>query len=308
MLPCNQQTSLLSPPQLPRRQAGKAKLGRPRIRLAQHLPLVQAGHSTRPSASLGPAPYSTAARLHSPLVSAHHVSAARPAVAPYTDGPACPRLTSRHLLPEVSNLFPLLWPPAPIADASVRLPPLAAQAQTLHHLPVTTANPSLFQWPAAQASASLPPFATQAHASHFYPSLPPYASLNFPPQAPQADLSVRLPPPIVKAPASLPYSYLLNIKSHYSLFTATPLPVPSNAVTLEPPPVAHNIQAQILAGADIDLSLLLFLLPASDSNRLRGFFSHIKKTKHTFITFTFFFRIFYCLQLPHRSHLFRLSS
>ncbi len=45
------------------------------------------------------------------------------------------------------------------------------------------------------------------------------------------------------------------------------MPVPANAIATEPLQVAHNIQAQILAGADVDLSSLLSLLPTSDSNR-----------------------------------------
>lgn len=68
---------------------------------------------------------------------------------------------------------------------------------------------------------------------------------------------MRLPPPTIAAHHPLPYSSLLPSKSKYSQFTATPLLVPSNAVTLEPPQ---------LAGADIDLSSLLSLIPAPESN------------------------------------------
>ncbi len=63
------------------------------------------------------------------------------------------------------------------------------------------------------------------------------------------------------------YNTLLQTKSQYSLFTATPMPVPANAIATEPPQAAHNIRAQILAGADVDLSSLLSLLPTADSNR-----------------------------------------
>ncbi|XP_056104363.1 uncharacterized protein LOC130083381 [Rhinichthys klamathensis goyatoka] len=183
----------------------------------------------RISASLGRAPDSTATRPHSPPALAELFSTALPAAVPYTAGPAGSPSASQCFPPAVSNSFPLQWPPAPIADASVRLPPLAVQAQTFHHLPATTANPSHFQWPAAQAT-------------------------------PQADLSVRLPPPIVAAQASLPYSSLLNAKSQYSLFTATPMPVPPNAVALEPPPVTQNIRAQILAAHHPDSDFTEYLL------------------------------------------------
>lgn len=69
----------------------------------------------------------------------------------------------------------------------------------------------------------LPPLATQAYMSHFHPPFSSYASLNLPPQAPETDSSVRLPPLTVVAPTSLPYSSLLNSKSQFSLFTATPI-------------------------------------------------------------------------------------
>ena len=45
------------------------------------------------------------------------------------------------------------------------------------------------------------------------------------------------------------------------------MPVPSNAVTMEPPPVSQSICAQILSGVDVDLSSLLPLLPAAEPDR-----------------------------------------
>ncbi len=56
-------------------------------------------------------------------------------------------------------------------------------------------------------------------------------------------------------------------KSQYSLFNATPMSVPSNAIATESPQVAQNIRAQILAGADVNLSLLLSLLPTTLTDR-----------------------------------------
>lgn len=79
-------------------------------------------------------------------------------------------------------------------------------------------------------------------------------------------LSMRLPLLRITAPAPVSYTSLLHSKSQYCLFKATPRPAPSNAIALEPPPVAYNIRAQILAGVDIDLSSLLSLFPVSESN------------------------------------------
>ncbi len=44
------------------------------------------------------------------------------------------------------------------------------------------------------------------------------------------------------------YNTLLQAKLQYSLFTATPLTVPANAIATEPPQAAHTVRAQILAG------------------------------------------------------------
>ncbi len=46
-------------------------------------------------------------------------------------------------------------------------------------------------------------------------------------------------------PAS--YNTLLQAKPQYSLFTATPMTVPANAIATEPPQAAHNVRAHILA-------------------------------------------------------------
>lgn len=76
-----------------------------------------------------------------------------------------------HSFPPVMLLltpfFSFQWPQAPIADASMRLPPLVAQAtQALQDV----RNPTHFPWPtAAEARAKLPPPATQAHTSQTFP-------------------------------------------------------------------------------------------------------------------------------------------
>ncbi len=95
--------------------------------------------------------------------------------------------------------------------------------------------------------------------------------------------------PLNTAPPAA-YNTLLQAKLQYSLFTATPMTVPANAIATEPPQAAHNVRAQILAGADVDLSSLLSLLLTSDSNRqiYCGDFSvTLKKNpviSHTFVS------------------------
>ncbi|XP_056094663.1 proline-rich protein 36-like [Rhinichthys klamathensis goyatoka] len=200
--------------------------------------LSASNRSRRPSASLGRAPVPSAVR---PRQQAAALVETRPADLPSA---------YQNMAPAVSNNpFSFQWPPAPVPDASARLPPLALEAQSFQPTFTTATNPSSFQWPAApvaQASMRLPPLAAQAHFSQFQPSFPSH-TFNPLPQAPEANSSVRLPPPTIAAPASAPFSSLLQAKSLHSLFTATQMPVPSNAVAAEPPPVSHNIRAQILS-------------------------------------------------------------
>ncbi len=119
-------------------------------------------------------------------------------------------LTSQSFPPVTSN-------PAPIADASVRLPLLAVQAaQALQDVTNLTPVP----WPtAAEESVRLPPLATQAHTSRAFPpvSNDPFFSFQWPPSpiadtSPEADLNVRLPLLTIAAHAPLPHSSLLHSK------------------------------------------------------------------------------------------------
>ncbi len=87
------------------------------------------------------------------------------------------------------------------------------------------------------------------------------------PQAPGANPCVRLPPQTVTAPLYLPSNPSIPSKSQFTPFTAVPLPTPSNAAALEPPPVPNTTKTQILAGTDIDLSSLLSLLPPAETHR-----------------------------------------
>ncbi|RXN33950.1 proline and serine-rich 1-like protein [Labeo rohita] len=122
-------------------------------------------------------------------------------------------------------------PPAPASSG------LAAQASAQPHWPPFTAPPP------APASSGL---AAQASAQ---PHWPPFTA---PPPAPasseltaQASVWPHALPNTAPPPAS--FSSLLQTKPQYSLFTPTPVPVPSNAIASEPPQVAYNIRAEILA-------------------------------------------------------------
>lgn len=69
----------------------------------------------------------------------------------------------------------------------------------------------------------------------------------------RADPSMGLPPQMVYSPAvfhpATTSTAVPNLPT-YTLSTASALPVPSNAVTMDPPPVSTNLHSQILAGAD----------------------------------------------------------
>ncbi len=124
-------------------------------------------------------------------------------------------------------LFPLQWPPAPIADTSVRLPPLAEQATiTLKDsLPVAYSYSRRSKRDAASTHRSTHLFSCTA----FSLKLLSVSHLKL--QRPL--FSVRLPP--------LSTSFNVTIFS----FTATSLIVPPNAVASAPPLVAYNIWALI---------------------------------------------------------------
>ncbi len=262
--------------------------------------------SNRPSASLGRAPDSAMALP--PLNEAQPSTTASAATAPHTAGPSGLLTPTQFYTPAVYSPFPFQRPPAPVEDTSARLSPLAAQVQLLQQFHPTGYNPAHFQWPAApvaQTSTSPPLLAAQAHFSSHNPSIPSYPPTNFPFQATAGHPSVRLPPTCADLAYSLPSS-MLQLKSPHSLFTATPMPVPSNAVAMEPPPISQNIRAQILSGADVDLSSLLSLLPAAEPDRQIdcGDFSVTLKNPNTHSSRVFIFRIFNCFFPLHWNHLF----
>ncbi|XP_059400735.1 mucin-2-like [Carassius carassius] len=187
-------------------------------------------------------------------------ASAWPNSSPYT----APPLASSSFGPEAQASAWSNWlshnvpPPAPQSSEP------AAQANVWPIWPPNTAptlaHPSF--GPAAQANA--------------WPCWPPNtapqpASFNSGPAAqasawPQS-LSNTAPPPTVA-------TTLLQAKSPHSLFSATPMPVPSNAVALEPPQVTHSIRAQILAVEP---------MPLLGSNRLRPAQPHIPRLQEYFV-------------------------
>lgn len=156
------------------------------------------GHS-RPSASSGHAPDSTATRPHSPPPTAQPNTSAFHGAAPPTTmaAPLNECLPLRARLPllaeQVQPFYPAIfntphcqWPAAP----SARLPPLVTQAQiTLPSLPAAS-NLFPYQWPtalSADSSARMPPLSAQAQLSVSKSLLCPL------PTVPTVDPSVWLP-------------------------------------------------------------------------------------------------------------------
>ncbi len=303
---------------------GLVKPPAPRHRLLQALKRFPLGQAPPPSPRLrraggGPQGQLLPLLSHEVLVHLHHQDShynphhhqphapdsavPRTALPPFSSQPttAAPPATASRAAPHtgITSQFPILPTPFLLpsaADASVRLPPLAAQAQPPYYYPPATSFS--YQWPAAPAAdihAGNHQPATQSHwpPPSFLPTslyglpqasgadpcvrLPPQTATtppSFPstssyvlPQAPGANPCVRLPPQMVTAPLYLPSNPSIPSKSQFTLFTAVPLPTPSNAAALEPPPVPNTIKTQILAGTDIDLSSLLSLLPPGETHR-----------------------------------------
>ncbi len=148
------------------------------------------------------------------------------------------------------------WPPPP--------PVLAQQPTPFCPEPAAQVN-AWPQWPAYVAPQPDPGPVAQASTWLQWPPnpIPQPTPLS---SGPITQVDTGSHGPLNTAPPAA-YNTLLQAKPQYSLFTATPMTVPANAIATEPPQAAHNVRAQILAGADVDLSSLLSLLPTSDSNR-----------------------------------------
>ncbi|KTF78193.1 hypothetical protein cypCar_00045488, partial [Cyprinus carpio] len=89
--------------------------------------LHQSTRRNKPSASLGRPLQST--RAGSLPEEAQPSTTTYAAAAQYAAGPSSPPTATRSGTPAVYNPFPFQWPPAPLADASAKLPTLAEQAQ-----------------------------------------------------------------------------------------------------------------------------------------------------------------------------------
>ncbi|RXN34412.1 proline and serine-rich 1-like protein [Labeo rohita] len=133
------------------------------------------------------------------------------------------------------------WPPFTAPPPAPASSGLAAQASARPHWPPFTAPPP------APASSGL---AAQASARPYWPpfTAPPPAPTSSGLAAQASAWPHALPN---TAPPTASFSSLLQMKPQYSLFTASPMPVPPNAIASEPPQVAHNIRAQILAEPDV---------------------------------------------------------
>nr|XP_055038414.1 interferon-induced very large GTPase 1-like [Misgurnus anguillicaudatus] len=142
--------------------------------------------------------------------------------------PMSPAASSQATGADSSMRMPPLTSQAPVfdagADTSVRMPPLTSQA------PVFAAG--------ADTSVRIPPLTSQA----------PAPSMTFQPDifAHGSTQSVRLPPQAAPA-ASFSVDSVPQTRQPFTLATAAPMPIPPNALALEPPPVINSIRQQILA-------------------------------------------------------------
>ncbi len=165
--------------------------------------------SGRPSASLGRAPDAAALSPHLPRASTERQLATQPSEEP--------AFASTSRLTRTST------------------PPSAAYSYTQPR----TNEPLPYPWPAAPPLTASPTPSAQAPAP-VYP--PPPLSVH---QAlsgsnlPQSSTQTPAIPPLFHAVSSVP-------GAPFSLSTASPLPIPPNALALEPPPVANSIRSQIL--------------------------------------------------------------
>ncbi|XDV34332.1 hypothetical protein PO909_004499 [Leuciscus waleckii] len=206
--------------------------------------------------------------VSAPISSAQTSKARRALIArPTTSTPSSPAAPGptpapRHRRPSTS----LGRAPNPVTEGRQPFPgqlPSSAPPTVVPHAPdlrnsTFTHDPQMFffpstsfsfppsQAPGGHPNVRMPPLAGQSPA-HFLPlPLPHYALPIPPPSIPGADLCARMPPQTATAPTFPPFNPL-QVRSPFSLFSATPQPAPPNAVAAEPPPVTNNIRAQILA-------------------------------------------------------------
>ncbi|ROL47987.1 hypothetical protein DPX16_3726 [Anabarilius grahami] len=151
------------------------------------------GRGSRPSASLGRAPDSAAARPNYPLPSTLPAGSSFNVSMTPLETQAQPSQSFSHA---VSNPPPCPWPAAPSSDPSARLPPLAAQAQTHYSPSQPNSFSNIFAPPqalGADPSVRLPPLTAPTPTCYFPSQLPLFPNTFAPPQAPGAVMSPRLP-------------------------------------------------------------------------------------------------------------------
>ncbi len=171
---------------------------------------------TRPSASQG----------HAPVF-----ADARPAEGPAAAQPYGMAFQSAMPVPITQTGF---WPPPPPVPAQQPTPFCPEPAAQVNAWP---------QWPAYVAPQPGPGPVAQASKWLQWPPNPipqptplssgPITQVDSGPNRPQ-----NTAPPAA-------YNTLLQAKPQYSLFTATPMTIPVNAIATEPPQAAHNVRAQI---------------------------------------------------------------
>ncbi len=152
-----------------------------------------------------------------------------------------------------------------------------------------------------------PPLTAQGPAPAISPPFPPPFSVH------QARSSSNIPQLMTQTPAIPPLFHAVSSVpgALFSLSSAMPLPVPPNALALEPPPVANSIRSQILSGTDVDFLFFIvtnFTSVRRSPNRLRRIFRHLKKFSQQSITHFVFYRIHYRLQSLHGSHMHHFPS
>ncbi|CAM4471798.1 unnamed protein product [Leuciscus chuanchicus] len=203
------------------------------------------GRSSRPSATPGRAPNSAMAGPQPPLDDVQPSTSAYAATA-HAAGPSGLPTAAQFYTPAVHNPFLFQRPPAPVADTSAMLSALASQTKQSQQFLPTGYNPAHSQWaaaPATQPSAGPPPPAVHSHSASYYPSFPQNDThFQFSAGHPIASAPMTFAAPGYTLPSSV-----INNKSPFSLSTAIPMAVPSNAVAMDPPPVSQTIRAQILS-------------------------------------------------------------
>ncbi len=229
--------------------------------------------SSRPSASLGRAPDAAALSPHLPRASTERQLATQPSEEP--------AFASTSRLSRTST------------------PPSAANSYTQPRIN----EPLPYPWPAAPPLTASPTPSAQAPAPAFPPPLSVHQALSGS-NLPQSLTQTPAIPPLFHAVSSVP-------GAPFSLSTASPLPIPPNALTLEPPPVANSIRSQILSGTDIDLFSLLSPIspPSADRQIDCGEFSvTLKNSANNPSRILSFTEIHYRIQSLHGSYMHHLPS